>query len=137
LRQWAHAGSVGLGYSDATRSAIFDAYADLGLDLPWRLYLGLLHGEPVATSGLFLGAGVAGIYWVATVPEARRQGIATSVTLAALREARVMGYRIAILHATEMGLGVYRRLGFQEYCKMSHYKCMAETSSGEMHAGPQ
>ena len=69
-----------------------------------------------------------GIYVVATIPEARRQGIGTALTLAPLREARAMGYRIGILHASQMGLRVYRRLGFQEYCKMSCYEWAGETS---------
>ena len=52
----------------------------------------------------------------------------TTLTLAPLREARAMGYRIGLLDSSNMGLGVYRRLGFQEYCKMSYYVWSGETS---------
>ena len=38
-----------------------------------------------------------------------------------LREARALGYRLGILHSSPEGDGVYRRLGFQEYCKSSIY----------------
>jgi len=87
----------------------------------WHHYIGALDGKTVGGSSLFLGAGVAGVYNVATLPKARKQGVGTALTLAALQDARKMGYSIGILQATEMGLGIYRRLGFKEYCKFSHY----------------
>jgi ribosomal protein S18 acetylase RimI-like enzyme len=127
LRKWAYASIIGFGHPESDADIWFDVFAGLGWDLPLRNYVGLLDGEPVATAELFLAAGVAGIYVVATVPGARRQGIGTALTLAALRDARTMGYRIGILHASPMGLGVYRRLGFREYCRMSHYAWASET----------
>jgi GNAT superfamily N-acetyltransferase len=84
-------------------------------------YTGWLDGKPVATALLFLAAGVAGIYFVTTMPEARRKGIGAHMTWHALQQARDMGYRIGVLEASEMGLGVYRSLGFQEYCRIATY----------------
>jgi len=121
LEKWAYASIIGFEHPGTEANMWFELLADLGFDLPLRNYVGVLNGEPVGTSELFLAAGVAGIYVVTTVPEARRQGIGAVLTLTALREARAMGYRIGILHSSPMGLGVYRQLGFQEYCKMSHY----------------
>lgn len=86
-----------------------------------RHYLGRMDGRPVATSELYLAAGVAGIYFVGTLPEARGRGIARVLTLAALRDARDMGYRVGTLQATPEGLSVYRGLGFQELLKMGIY----------------
>ena len=43
----------------------------------------------------------------------KRSSIASS-----LRDARAMGYRIAILHSSPVVEEMYRRLGFQEYCKL-------------------
>ncbi len=84
-----------------------------------HLFLAWLHGEPVATCELLLGAGVAGIYCVGTLPTARRRGIGSAIVLAALREAHAAGYRVGVLGSSPMGLGVYQGLGFVEYCKLT------------------
>jgi GNAT superfamily N-acetyltransferase len=130
LEKWIHPFTIGIGYPDYFAKIIFDSTAALGfgLHLLMHNYVGLLKGEPVACSTLILGSGVAGIYNVATVPEARRQGIGTVMTLAPLREARTLGYRVAILQSSQIGLGVYRRLGFKEYCKIGMYMWTGETN---------
>jgi GNAT superfamily N-acetyltransferase len=132
LKKWLHPYAIGFRLP-AFRNRCFEIEAGLGLrhDLPRRHYVGVLKGEPVASSTLFLGAGVAGIYNVATVPEARRQGIGAAMTLATLREARALDYRIGILHASSMGLNVYRWLRFKEYCRLSAYVWTSETTRSE------
>jgi ribosomal protein S18 acetylase RimI-like enzyme len=127
LAQWVSAAVIGFEMPETGEGPCFDLFAGVGFDLPLRNYLGLLGGEAVAASQLFLAADVAGIYCVATVPEARRQGIGTAMTLASLREARAMGYRIGILQSSEMGLGLYRGLGFEECCKLSYGIWMGES----------
>jgi GNAT superfamily N-acetyltransferase len=123
MEQWVEAFLKGYDIVGVTVQELLNLHTPLGLgDNPrWRHYLGLLHGQPVATSWLSIGAGVAGIYGVATLPDARRQGLGTALTLAPLIDARAMGYRIGILQSTAMGYNVYRRLGFQEYCQFSVY----------------
>ena len=123
LKQFSHTAVLGLGLPASTGDAFNELWATAGVgpDLPLRHYLGWLDGKPVATSSLMLGAGVAGIYIVVTVPEARRKGIGTAMTLAACREARALGYRVAVLGATKMGYGVYQKLGFREICKTDYY----------------
>jgi GNAT superfamily N-acetyltransferase len=120
LEQWVQAFVIGFELSGSERAS-FDLYRGLGFDLPLRSYVGCLKDEPVATAQLFLAAGVAGVYCVATVPQARRRGIGAAMTLAALCEARDMGYRTGILQSSDLGLNVYRRLGFQRLCNMSHF----------------
>lgn len=92
-----------------------DATLAFGIEeAPWRLYLGRLDGEPVATNMLFCGGGVASVYAVATVESVRGRGIGRAITLAPLLEARAEGYRHAVLFSTVMGVGAYRRIGFRQ-----------------------
>ena len=89
---------------------------------PWQMYLGYLDRKPVASSILFLGAGVAGVYGVGTIPEARNQGIGAAMTMKPLRGAREQGYHFAVLFSSRMGYPVYKRLGFREVaCKIGIY----------------
>ena len=118
-------------WPDFAADALLDYYLSVGLGAqsPRRYYIGRLKGEPVATSELVLGGGVAGIYGVATVPDARRQGIGTAMTLAPLREARALGYRVGVVHTgvrNERALSVYHKIGFREYCKMGGYEWTSE-----------
>lgn len=56
---------------------------------------------------------MAGIYAVTTAEPYRRRGIGTAITAAALRAGRDRGLRIGTLQATELGLPVYDRMGFE------------------------
>lgn len=127
LKQWIHITSIGFGIRDEGENQWFDLFADVAFEPPVRSYLALLNGQPVGTSQFFLSAGVAGIYNVTCLPEARHQGIGAAVTLAALLEALKMGYRISILQASHLGYGVYRRLGFQDYGKLNVYLWKTDT----------
>ncbi len=84
-------------------------------------YVGRLDGKPVASSGLFMSAGVAGLYFITTLASARGRGIGRAMTIHALREARGRGYRFGVLQATPMGLPVYERLGFRTYSEFEIY----------------
>lgn len=121
---WAH--TLGLGFGEGQREAAWvgDMYQRTGLgdDVPWRHYLGRLDRAPVATASLFLGAGVAGIYFVFTAEAARRKGIGGAITHAALRDALALGYHTGVLGASELGRSVYARLGFQECCRIGIYE---------------
>jgi len=126
LKQWCHVFSAGFEIPEPYGQAFFDLFASLGFGAgsPIKSFLGRLNGEPVAISMLFLRAGVAGIYCVTTLPAARRLGVGAAMTLFPLLEARRQGYRAGILQASAMGASVYRRLGFQEYCKIREYTWM-------------
>ncbi len=87
----------------------------------WRLYLAYVNDEPVAAATQYLGTQAAGIYNVATLPQARGKGAGSAVSYAALHEAREAGYHISTLQASQLGQPVYARLGFQEVCKFDLY----------------
>jgi ribosomal protein S18 acetylase RimI-like enzyme len=91
-----------------------DATLSFGIGrAPWRMFVGYLDGQPVATNMLFNGAGVASVYAVATLPSARGKGIGGAITLQPLLLARAEGYRYGVLFSTEMGVSVYQRIGFR------------------------
>ena len=74
--------------------------------------VGYLDGRPVATARLSLAGGAAGLYAVATLPEARGHGYGAAVSHACLATGRDLGYRIATLQSSDMGFRIYERLGF-------------------------
>ena len=129
LRKWIHIASVGFGVPFEFEDTWFEFFAEAACSSPFRTYLALLNGEPVGTSQLFTSAGVAGVYNVTCIPHARGQGVGAAVALAPLLEARKMGYCVGILQASSMGYNVYRRLGFQDFGKLSLY--LWEQRSGD------
>ena len=132
LAQWIPVSTISFGLPESVSTLFFDVLSSLGFELPWRHYLGWLRGRPVACSSFLLGeGGVAGIYFVGTVPEARGKGIGAALTLAPLLDARAMGYRIGVLGASQMGLPVYQRLGFREYCRFGIYIWNGEMTQGQ------
>ncbi len=92
-----------------------DATLAFGIDAaPWRHYVAYDRGEPVATSYLFNGGGVAGLYCIATAPHAQHRGFGTAITLRPLLDARAEGYHYAVLFASPSGAYLYRRIGFHD-----------------------
>ncbi len=115
---------IGFDTSQETSQSYYECYVGNGFGdgKPWHHYIAWLDNKAVAVATLLLHAGVAGIYGVATLPEARRQGIGAALTLHTMRVARSLGYRIAILAPSEMGMNVYRSIGFQEVGIAHYYK---------------
>lgn len=113
------------GYSVAFAAAQREIYGATTLGrgaAPWRHYLAWLDGQTVGSCTAYLGAGVVGLYDVATMPQARGRGIGAAMTVAALVGARTEGFHAGILQATAMGRPVYERLGFETVCSFGQYR---------------
>jgi GNAT superfamily N-acetyltransferase len=132
LKKWCQIDTLGFGLPQHVEPTIVEWLAtDINLKQPLKLYLGLLDGKPVATSMYYLGAGVAGVYNVSTLPEARNKGIGYAMTQRPLLEARKLGYRIGVLQSSKLGLPVYQKMGFKEYGRMAGYWWIYEQNKGD------
>ncbi|MEJ1931808.1 GNAT family N-acetyltransferase [Nostoc sp. NIES-2111] len=122
LKYWTEVAAIAFEIPDTQ----WDAFYNLELSLGWESekfirFIGYENGLPVATSALYLDGQVAGLYYVGTHPEARRKGFAKAIVLAALYKARSLGYRVATLQASQMGINIYQQIGFQEYFPVTMY----------------
>jgi ribosomal protein S18 acetylase RimI-like enzyme len=87
----------------------------LNLESSLKLFVGYFHGQPAATGALFINEDTAGVWDVVTLPQFRRRGIGTDMTLHALFHAfDNFGCRIGVLTASKDGEPVYRKIGFQK-----------------------
>jgi len=121
LRTWTNIFIKGYGLPAAWEAITFEQWLKFGFDFPMRNYIGYLNGTPVSTSTIFYGGGAAGIYDVATLPEARGKGLGAALTLQPLLDARQMGYRVGVLQSSDMGFNVYKKLGFRHLCQIENF----------------
>jgi ribosomal protein S18 acetylase RimI-like enzyme len=85
-------------------------------------FVGYADGEPVSTTSIVRGAGVVGVYNVATLPGSRRRGFGEAVMRYALAEvARESGMERVILQSTPAGLKLYERMGFRTVARVAVY----------------
>jgi GNAT superfamily N-acetyltransferase len=90
-------------------------------NLPWTHWIARLDGDPAGLGLSFLAEDAVGLYAIGTLPQARRRGVGTALTLVPMLEARAAGATIAILHSTPDGEKLYPRLGFAELCRVSRF----------------
>lgn len=98
------------------------APAFLAAEAPFAFFVGYVDGEAVAASELCTGGGVAGLYNISTLANARRRGYGGALTRAPLRWARAQGITRGVLQASADGAPVYRTLGFTTFGQVTEYK---------------
>jgi ribosomal protein S18 acetylase RimI-like enzyme len=98
------------------RPELFDRLiSEQVLELPEvRCYAGWAEGVPVTTALAFAGPDHVGVYNVATPAAYRGRGYGAAVTGRAVADGLAAGAAFAYLQSSELGFGVYERLGFIE-----------------------
>ena len=76
-------------------------------------FLGEVDGEPAAIAMTIVTDGVAGIYWVGSLPTARGKGLGRAVTAAATNAGFGLGADLASLQASPMGRPIYEAMGYR------------------------
>ena len=83
-----------------------------------RAYKADLNGAPASVALALHHGEDCGVSFVATVPRARRQGLATQVMRSALADARRHNLTTITLQATELGERLYQQLGLKRLSPM-------------------
>jgi ribosomal protein S18 acetylase RimI-like enzyme len=85
-------------------------------------FVGYVDDEPVSTTSLVSGAGVIGVYNVATLPGSQRRGFGEAIMRHAMAEVRKeRGMERVILQSTPAGLKLYERMGFRTVARVAVY----------------
>jgi hypothetical protein len=76
-------------------------------------FVAYLDGEPVSIAMTIVSHGVAGIYWVGSLEQARGRGLGRATTAAATNAGFELGADLASLQASPMGKPIYERMGYE------------------------
>jgi hypothetical protein len=114
LKQWVEITNVALAGSPIMSC---EQFGDLYRLENTRFFLARYNGVPAAVSMTIHAGQAATLEFVSTLEEYRRRGLGAAVTAAALCGLRASGIRTVTLRGEPDGVGIYKRLGFQEYAK--------------------
>jgi GNAT superfamily N-acetyltransferase len=117
LYGWVFACLKGFNENGKNFQHVYDFEESLGLGkgFPWVRFTGIIDDEPVATSAVFMGSKAAGLDNVTTIPKWRKKGVGALMVKQALKFSEDCGYKVGVLQASDMGLSLYRHLGFREF----------------------
>jgi GNAT superfamily N-acetyltransferase len=116
FEKWGRAMDAGFGLPEGFGAICAGAAKGLGDsgDAAVQLFAAKKDGEILAVSLLLLYDDLAGVYCVATRPEARGKGVGSHMTAEPLRLASQWGYKTGVLQSSQSGHSVYLRLGFED-----------------------
>ncbi len=80
----------------------------------FRWSVAYLDDQPVGTGLSFTQEGVTGLYMIVTKESFRGKGIGSLITVDLINHAIKAGIHSVVLHATGLGEGIYRKIGFRE-----------------------
>lgn len=120
---------IAFGFPEGAALTYFEDMANDWLcGNPARLFLAKVgNGPPAAIGALIMGAGIPGIYVMATLPEWGRQGLGQAVMARMVSAAAAEGHTMLVLTAGDMGYGLYKKFGFEH---IFNYKLFGPTSRG-------
>ena len=135
VRVWLATGRTDLEAASTIRRIAFRFPAGVAVDYfeamadDWlrgdraRLYLARLgDGPPAGIGALIVGAGLPGVYVMATLPEWRRRGLGKAVLARVLADAAAEGHRLIVLTASRLGYPLYRQFGFEHVFDYAIYR---------------
>lgn len=94
----------------------------------WHVRVIYERGQPVAGAMLLFSHGIAGVYWVGTIPSARGNGYADAIMRAVSNHAFDQGARAVVLQASKMGEPIYARMGYREITTYPWFLVMPQAS---------
>jgi ribosomal protein S18 acetylase RimI-like enzyme len=116
VQEWTETAARSFGYAiDPEPFTLLSKHPDAHFVLARR------EGRSVGTGLLFATGRVAGIHMVGVPPEARRSGIAGAMMIHLHKIARECDLRTAALQASDMGEGLYRKLGYEAYGRIENF----------------
>lgn len=86
-----------------------------------KYYLAFLDNKPIGTAIVYITNNIAGIHGVGVIPSARRMGYADEIMKSLLNNLIDRGLEYSTLQASNMGLGIYKKMGYQEDFSITSY----------------
>lgn len=86
-----------------------------------KYYLAFLDRKPIGTAIVHYTKNIAGVHGVGVIPSARRKGFAEEIMKYVINESIDNEMEYSTLQASEMGKGIYLRLGYLEDFTINNY----------------